>query len=683
MDRNTEITKIKGVGAVTAAKFGKLGITSVGELLEHFPKAYEEYRLPVPVNSLFDGETASVEVCLLAAPKVITRGKTSLVAASAKDRTGTIELVWFNQTYRVHELPLGKHLILRGKAEVSGHGVKMTQPDIFTKEKYLPMLKSLRPIYGLTAGLTRNAVLKAVEAALKEYKPEDRLPLGIRRKYRLTGSAEAYRNMHFPKDVEMTREAIRRFAFEEFFTFLVTMRLMKEQLSEEPNSHCCPAHSLSDRVRASLPFTLTGGQEQAMEDIFGDLNGAAPMNRLLQGDVGSGKTAVAMLSLTAVVENGFQGALMAPTEVLARQHFEEFSRVLGPFGIRVGFLAGSLSQASKKKVREQAENGGYDILIGTHALLSDGVIFHRLGLAVIDEQHRFGVKQREKLAEKGEGVHVLIMSATPIPRTLAVMLYGEMDITVLSELPKNRLPVKSCLIDRTRRPSAVRFLYEHIRKGEQAYVICPMVEESEDSLTENVLSYTEKLKSAFSLLAEAGGEEKLSPISVDYVHGRLSAEEKNRKMTAFSEGRTSVLVSTTVIEVGINVPNATVILIENAERFGLASLHQLRGRVGRGSLQSYCILVSGNGGEGENERLSALVKSNDGFFLAEEDLRLRGPGDFFGIRQSGELGFRVADIFRDRDMLLAAKECCDGLSDEELRVLKGELVAETGSGMVY
>ncbi len=683
MDWNTPVTKIKGVGEVTAKRFKNLGVETAGELLRHFPKGYEEYQMPIPCNRVRPDSLVSVELTLVKSPKMFKKGRFEILSAEGKDHTGYVELVWFNQPYLKQKLVLGKHLIFRGKITKEYGKLKMTQPEIYEKEKYLPMLRCLRPIYSLTAGLNQKTVQKSVEAVLTSIDVPDLVPQGIRREYKLMKLSEAYRAIHFPEDSDITKEAIRRLAFDEFFTFLLTMRGLKSAMAVVPNCHVLKKHELSDRVRASFPFELTEGQQTAMKDIFHDLSGCTPMNRLLQGDVGSGKTAVAILSLVAMVENGSQGVLMAPTEVLAQQHFQSISELLIPFGIRVGLLVGSMTASQKREMRKMAETGDVDIVIGTHALFQDEVHFHKLGLAIVDEQHRFGVKQREQLASKGESVHVLIMSATPIPRTLAVMLYGDMDLTILSELPKNRIPIKSCLVDPSYHPTAYRFLKKHIQAGEQAYVICPMVEDSETVEAENVVEYTEKLRAALAgIPSENGSDSEREPV-VEYVHGKLSAAEKNARMTAFSEGKIDILVSTTVVEVGINVPNATVIMIENAERFGLSSLHQLRGRVGRGSLQSYCILVQGKESEETKERLGALVKSNDGFFLAEEDLRLRGPGDFFGIRQSGDMDFAIADIVRDKEMLVNAKQAVEHLSEEECERLTQELVAIQGVSMVY
>ena len=431
-------------------------------------------------------------------------------------------------------------------------------------------------------------------------------------------------------------------------------------------------HTVADGILAALPYELTAAQKRVLAEIIKDLCGAYPMQRLLQGDVGSGKTVIALLALAICAEEGFSGCLMAPTEVLARQHFAFFTKMLAPFGIGVALLVGSQTKTERKRMEEGIVSGEFPIVIGTHALFQDSVEFPKLGLVIVDEQHRFGVKQREQLMRKGEMPHLLIMSATPIPRTLAMMLYGDMDISLLDEQPAERLPVKTCVVDRSYRPTAYRFIKEHAAKGEQTYVICPLIEESEDSEGENVTDYARKLREEF-------GDE----ITVGTLHGQMSGKDKNAILSDFAEGKISVLVSTTVVEVGINVPNATTIMVENAERFGLSALHQLRGRVGRGAKQSYCILMQGNESEETKERLSVLLRARNGFAIAEEDLKLRGPGDFFGIRQSGDMDFAVADIIRDADMLAAAKEDTALLSDEEAEERFHLLVAERDSLVVY
>ena len=548
----------------------------------------------------------------------------------------------------------------------------MVQPEIYTEEAYRTRMRSLRPVYSLTAGLSHNAIAKAVSEALSVTEVPDSMPQAIRKKRGFMKLEDAYRAIHCPEDEAVTKEAVKRLSYDEFTRFLLSMRHLKAGILREPNSFLMEKHTCADGILQSLPYELTAAQKRVLAEITKDLCGPYPMQRLLQGDVGSGKTVIALLALSMCAEEGFSGCLMAPTEVLARQHFAFFTKMLEPFHIGVALLVGSQSKTERKRMEEGIRSGEYPIVIGTHALFQDSVEFPKLGLVIVDEQHRFGVKQREMLMRKGEMPHLLIMSATPIPRTLAMMLYGDMDISLLDEQPAERLPVKTCVVDRSYRPTAYRFIREHAEKGEQTYVICPLIEESEDSEGENVTDYARKLREEF------GGE-----ITVRTLHGQMNGKDKNKVLSDFAEGKTSVLVSTTVVEVGINVPNATVIMVENAERFGLSALHQLRGRVGRGAKQSYCILMQGNESEETKERLSVLLKAKNGFAIAEEDLRLRGPGDFFGIRQSGDMDFAIADIIRDADMLSAAKEDTALLSDAEAEERFHLLVAERDSLVVY
>ena len=469
---------------------------------------------------------------------------------------------------------------------------------------------------------------------------------------------KAVRTIHFPESKEAYAKARSRLVFEEFFLFSMALHRMKETKHSKPSEYLLLA---GDKVAAfldALPYELTTGQKNAWEDIKQDLRSGIVMNRLIQGDVGSGKTVVAMLSLLCAVESGHQGAIMVPTEVLAGQHYEEFQKFLEPLGVRVALLVGSMTAAAKREVNRQIAEKEVDIIVGTHALIQEKVKYADLALIVTDEQHRFGVRQREMFSDKGKSPHMLVMSATPIPRTLAIILYGDLDVSVIDVLPANRLPIKNCAVGTNYRPQAYRFMEKQVADGHQVYIICPMVEESENAEAENVMDYTNSIR------------EVLSPsIRVEYLHGKMKPAQKNEIMEAFSKGEVDILVSTTVIEVGINVPNATVMMIENAERFGLAQLHQLRGRVGRGAAQSYCIFMAGNPSKETMERLRILEDSNDGFYVAKQDLKLRGPGDLFGIRQSGDLLFRMADIYQDANELQQANEAACSLTREEVNLL--------------
>lgn len=555
----------------------------------------------------------------------------------------------------------------------------MEQPEYFTPEAYREKLDTMQPIYGLTAGLSNKTVSKAVRQALDErdLNPEY-LPEEIRMDQELAEYNFALRTIHFPVKWEDLLLARRRLVFDEFFLFILSLRQMKEAAEVQKNE--CPMTTVreTEALLKSLPYELTGAQKKVWEELKADLAGERAMSRLIQGDVGSGKTVVALLALVCAVGNGYQGALMAPTEVLARQHGQSIQEMLEAAGLPIHtvVLTGSMSAKEKRLAYEQIESGQAGIAVGTHALIQSQVHFKRLGLVVTDEQHRFGVRQRETLAAKGGVPHVLVMSATPIPRTLAIILYGDLDISVLDELPGGRLPIKNCVVDESCRATAYRFMEKEIAAGRQVYVICAMVEDNPELELENVVDYTEKLKGAMD-----------ASIAIEYLHGKMKASEKNSIMERFAAGEIQVLVSTTVVEVGVNVPNATVMMVENAERFGLAQLHQLRGRVGRGKHQSYCIFVSGNDNPDTKKRLEILNKSNDGFYIASEDLKLRGPGDLFGIRQSGLLEFKIGDVFTDAGILKAASEEAAKLmkqdpvlSKEEHKELQKKLAAYRMAG---
>ena len=518
------------------------------------------------------------------------------------------------------------------------------------------MRQHLKPVYPLTEGLSAKTIEKAVRQALESLPFfKETLPPAIRSKYHLAEYHFALEQIHFPENREQMLRARRRLVFDEFYLFILALRQLKQVNERNPQRFQIQKISLTDQIIANLSFSLTGAQKKVWQEIERDMTGDYLMSRLIQGDVGSGKTILAFLALFLAAGNGWQGCLMVPTEVLAVQHMEAIQKQICeqklPFYAEL--LTGSMTAKQKREACGRIVSGESQIIIGTHAVFQEKIQYKNLALVITDEQHRFGVRQRESLSEKGDMPHVMVMSATPIPRTLAVILYGDLDISVVNELPANRLPVKNCVVDTSYRPKAYRFIEKQVKMGHQAYIICPMVEESEQIEAEDVISYTEKLRSTLP-----------QDITVSYLHGKMKAAKKNEIMEAFVKNEIQVLVSTTVIEVGVNVPNASVMMIENAERFGLAQLHQLRGRVGRGDAQSYCILCYGKDGEKTKKRLEILNKSNDGFYIANEDLRLRGPGDLFGIRQSGELAFRIGDVFQDAAILQEANDAAnDTLQD--------------------
>ncbi len=659
MKAKDSIRNIKGIGEKSEKLFKKLGITTVEELLAFYPREYDIFTKIQPVSTVREGETVILEGSFPARLKMASARGLKIISGSLRDSSGQIHVSWYNMPYLMKTIKVGMHYILRGKIVRKNGFLQMAQPKILTQQEYANQLGKLQPVYPLTAGLTNHAVAKAVSLALADYEFEpDFLPLEIRKKYDLLLHKKAVHAIHFPESREEYARARSRLVFEEFFLFSLALHQMKGQKHEAVSKYKLVAGRRTEELLRALPFELTTGQKGAWEDVRRDLQSGFVMNRLIQGDVGSGKTVVALLALLCAAENGHQAAIMVPTEVLAKQHYEEFRKYLEPMGVRIALLVGSMTAAAKREAGARIAGRETDIIVGTHALIQEKVSYADLALIVTDEQHRFGVRQREMLSEKGQRPHMLVMSATPIPRTLAIILYGDLDVSLIDVLPSNRLPIKNCAVGTDYRPQAYRFMEKQVAAGHQVYIICPMVEESEAMEAENVLDYTNSLKEA------------LPPsVRIESLHGKMKAQQKNDIMQAFSEGRIDILVSTTVIEVGINVPNATVMMIENAERFGLAQLHQLRGRVGRGEAQSYCIFMAGNTSKETMERLQILENSNDGFYVAKQDLQLRGPGDLFGIRQSGDLYFRMADIYQDARELKQANEAACALGKDGVTLL--------------
>lgn len=649
MDGSSLIMEIKGVGPKTNELFGKLGLKTVEDLLQFYPRDYDRFEAPIPIAQSKVLDFAAVKGMVVTNPTVKKVKNLQIVSMQIRDEQGdTLKVTWFNMPFLCRTMHPGMHYVFRGRLQGYGAGRQMEQPEYYTLAAYEKLLGSMQPIYNLTKGLTSKMIGKVIRQVLEQKVTlPDTLEEKMRREYGLMGRNEAIANIHFPDSEETFKEARKRLVFEEFYRFLLGVRQMKAQLENQANHFVITDKEEVEELIQKLPYTLTKAQMRTLREIQADMTGPRVMNRLVQGDVGSGKTIVAFLALYQAALCGYQGVMMAPTEVLARQHYQSLCSLIEEYGLMLkpALLTGSMTAAQKRKAYEQTASHQVDIVIGTHALIQEKVHYQDLGLVITDEQHRFGVRQREALKEKGQLPHVLVMSATPIPRTLAIILYGDLDLSVMDELPANRLPIKNCVVDINYRPNAYAFIRRQIEAGRQAYVICPMVEESETMDAEDVVTYSRKL-----------AQELPASIKVAYLHGKMSNQEKDRIMEAFGQGTIQVLVSTTVIEVGIDVPNATVIMIENAERFGLAQLHQLRGRVGRGKHQSYCILVNTSSSKESKQRLEILNRSNDGFFIASEDLKLRGPGEFFGVRQSGELAFRLGDIYTDADLLQKASE---------------------------
>ena len=641
---------LKGVGEKTEKLFWKVGIYDTDDLLHYYPRNYDEYETPVDIAELKEGTVQAVSAAVCSGVYVNSVRGRQIISVNIADQSGKFSLVWFNLPYLKKTLKKGSWFVFRGRIVRKQGKLEMEHPEIFTPSAYEEILHNLQPVYGLTAGLSNKTVTKMTAQLLGDLPMQiEYLPEELKERCGLADINYALKTIHFPQNKEELLVARKRLVFDEFFLFILSVRKMKQKAEETQN--CFPVKEtwLTEEVMERLPYSLTRAQMNAWHEIERDLAGRRMMSRLVQGDVGSGKTILAFLAMLLVADNGYQAALMAPTEVLARQHYEGFLKLMEEqkLSFSVVLLTGSDTAKEKRIAYERIASGEASIIIGTHALIQEKVEYAKLALVITDEQHRFGVKQREALTMRGNPPNVLVMSATPIPRTLAIILYGDLDISVIDELPARRLPIKNCVVNTSYRPKAYSFIEKQIREGRQAYVICPMVEESEGMDAENVLDYTQKLK-----------ENLPSDIRIEYLHGKMKPKEKNSVMEAFAKGEIQVLVSTTVVEVGVNVPNATVMMVENAERFGLAQLHQLRGRVGRGEYQSYCIFIQGNQ-EQVSKRLEILNKSNDGFYIAGEDLKLRGPGDLFGIRQSGDMEFKIGDIYNDSAILKEASEAAD------------------------
>lgn len=675
-----KLTDLKGIGDKTARLLNKLSVYTAEDLVRLYPRSYDICGKPVLVSEIPEhtGDSLiAVDAVVARTPALKRVRNLQILTVTLRDeKGGLLKATWFNMPYLLGSLKPGYRYIFRGRPVFCNGDWVMEQPVLYTMEGYSSQIGIMQPIYPLTRGLSNKIVSKAMQQALdiKELVPE-LLPAELRRSNELAEINFAMRAIHFPKDMNDYEAARKRLVFDEFFFFMLNVRRMKENNSRQPNLSRIADDARTDEFIKKLPYELTNAQKRTWQDVSSDMNGERLMNRLVQGDVGSGKTIIAVLALMNTVYAGYQGAMMVPTEVLARQQYDDTCAMFEKYGINinVSLLIGSMTASAKKKERQRIASGEAGIVIGTHALIQAGVEYANLGLVVTDEQHRFGVHQRESLTQKGSSVHTLVMSATPIPRTLAIIIYGDLDISVMNELPSSRLPIKNAVVGTDYRPNAYRFIENQVQAGHQAYVICPMVEAREDgdvmedgrgdtfantnmhATLENVVDYTTMLKKNLP-----------SSINVEYLHGKMKPAVKDEIMERFHSGQTQVLVSTTVIEVGVNVPNATVMLIENADRFGLAQLHQLRGRVGRGAYQSYCIFVGTSNAKKENmDRLGILRESNDGFRIAEEDLKLRGPGDFFGIRQSGDMQFTIGDIYKDANLLKAASDAAAAIIEND------------------
>ncbi|MDE6763665.1 MAG: ATP-dependent DNA helicase RecG [Oscillospiraceae bacterium] len=649
MNKNTPVRELKGVGEKRAELYSKIGITTVEDLIFHFPRRYTDYSEPVSAEFAQIGEHAVIEAMVVKKnPAARIRQGLVLYKIFAEDNDGTrITIVYYNNRFAADALHEGEEYLFSGKISGNFTRKEMNSPTVLkADEKNL-----LRPVYPLTEGLTAAMVTTNVSEVLDNADDiffADSLPDSLRLEYSLSTLEYALKNIHFPKDQHAAEVARRRLAFDELLRLQLGMILIKNRTRTE--NSCKMSHRPKDMetFRKSLPFEMTNAQKRAVEDIIADMQGGSPMNRLLQGDVGSGKTAVAAAASLFAAKNGFQTALMAPTEILASQHFKTLSEMLEPLGISVCRVMGSMTKKQRTETAEKIASGGFMVAVGTHALISGSTEFRNLGLVITDEQHRFGVGQRSALAEKGVNPHKLVMSATPIPRTLALIIYGDLDISVLNELPKGRQKTETYAVTSKLRDRALGFVKKQLDEGGQAYIVCPMIEENENELAA-AKGYAEGLKKTVLAEYRAG-----------LLHGKMSAAEKDKVMSAFKAHELDILVATTVVEVGVDVPNANIIVIENADRFGLSQLHQLRGRVGRGKSKSYCVLIAGNVTDESRQRLEIMTKTSDGFEISEYDLKMRGAGDFFGNRQHGLPDLKLADIAADRELLAdcqrAAKE---------------------------
>ncbi len=666
-----KLTDIKGIGEKTAQNFNKLEIYTPEDLINYFPRDYDVFEEPVLIKDADCSGVCAIKASVATTPIMKKIRNLTITNVFVRDEDGNkLKLTWFNMPYITKMLKIGYKYIFRGRVTSSKFNIidAMEQPEIYTLDKYEEKQGTMQPVYRLKKGITSNAINKAVKEYLNNSSEVDEilkefLPQQILTDIQLMSYKEAVQKIHFPAKYEELRDAKKRIVFNEFFMFLYALRSLKNDEVSKNSEIIINDFSLSKNIIDNLKFNLTDAQKKVLIEIHDDVSSGKLMNRLIQGDVGCGKTIVAFLIMLDFVKNGYQTALMAPTEVLAKQHYESLLELKEQHNLNINpvLLTGSTKKKDKNIAYEEIANNTVNIVIGTHAIIEEAVVYSNLGLVITDEQHRFGVRQRERLSNKGKAPHILVMSATPIPRTLGIIMYGDLDISIIDSLPANRLPIKNCVINREERHKATKFIEKQVNEGRQAYVICPMVWENENIDSSDVVSYTKMLKESLP-----------ENISVEYLHGKMKADEKNNIMEAFAQNQINVLVSTTVVEVGVNVPNATVMIIEDADRFGLASLHQLRGRVGRGEHQSYCVFISANKSKNATERLNIINKSNDGFFIASEDLKLRGSGDFFGVRQSGDMEFKMADVFGDADILKLTSDVMKDIENGKYNIIDEE-----------
>lgn len=655
------INELKGIGEKTEKVFNKAGIHTTDDLLKYYPRNYDVYEMPLWIRDLKCNQICAVKAIVYKQIEIRRVRNLQIVTAYLQDDTkNVIRATWFNAAYLKNTLKPGASFVFRGMVKENRGAFVLEQPKIYKINEYKELLDKMQPIYPLVSGLTEKMVTKAVVQAIKVELPvKEYMPGAVLKERGLLDINKSYMQIHFPKNKMELKQAKDRIIFNEFFDFTYSLRKFKDSDKDNENRFVINNSEIISTIINDLPYKLTNAQLRTWNEIEKDMSGSKVMNRLIQGDVGSGKTIVATLALISAALSGYQGAIMVPTEVLARQHLESINELIAEneLNINTVLLTGSMKAKEKREAYAKIESGEVSIIIGTHALIQDSVNYKNLALVITDEQHRFGVRQRESIANKGSMPHIIVMSATPIPRTLAIIMYGDLDISIIDELPANRLPIKNCVVGTNYRPNAYKFIEQQVVQGRQAYIICPTVEFSEAIEGENVIDYCNTLKNIFPPY-----------INIEYLHGKMKPAMKNEIMDRFAKNEIQILVSTTVVEVGVNVPNATVMMIENAERFGLAGLHQLRGRVGRGKYQSYCIFINASETKKASERLEILNNSNNGFEIANEDLKLRGPGDFFGVRQSGDMEFKLGDIYSDASILKIAADMVNRIEDGEIEV---------------
>lgn len=655
------INELKGIGEKTEKVFNKAGIHTTDDLLKYYPRNYDIYEMPLWIRDLKCNQICAVKAIVYKQIEIRRVRNLQIVTAYLQDDTkNVIRTTWFNAAYLKNTLKPGSSFVFRGMVKENRGAFVLEQPKIYKINEYKELLDKMQPIYPLVSGLTEKMVTKAVVQAIKVELPvKEYMPGAVLKERGLIDINKAYMQIHFPKNKMELKQAKDRIIFNEFFDFTYSLRKFKDSDKDNENRFVINNSEVISTIINDLPYKLTNAQLRTWNEIEKDMSGSKVMNRLIQGDVGSGKTIVATLALISAALSGYQGAIMVPTEVLARQHLESINELIAEneLNINTVLLTGSMKAKEKREAYAKIESGEVSIIIGTHALIQDSVNYKNLALVITDEQHRFGVRQRESIANKGSMPHIIVMSATPIPRTLAIIMYGDLDISIIDELPANRLPIKNCVVGTNYRPNAYKFIEQQVVQGRQAYIICPTVEFNEAIEGENVIDYCNTLKNIFPPY-----------INIEYLHGKMKPAMKNEIMDRFAKNEIQILVSTTVVEVGVNVPNATVMMIENAERFGLAGLHQLRGRVGRGKYQSYCIFINASETKKASERLEILNHSNNGFEIANEDLKLRGPGDFFGVRQSGDMEFKLGDIYSDASILKTAADMVNRIEDGEIEV---------------